>query len=252
MDKLGRALVAGAQVTDEDLDKLASIVDAYQQVLDQVKVQLTDLGYAATTRVKTTGTLVDKLRRERPMRLSQVQDMAGARIVVGNRRTQDEAVETIRRTFESLGNSCRRTDRREDPSHGYRAVHLIVQVGGILVEIQVRTELQDAWAQIVERLADRWGRGIRYGEEPDLPDAMVWVGTGPARSRREAMRLVIGLSDLIAATEVANEHFGAVTRTLTGDELVGQGASLAEHAREREDLLRDILQLIATATDGAG
>jgi ppGpp synthetase/RelA/SpoT-type nucleotidyltranferase len=33
-------------------------------------------------------------------------------------------------------------DRREKPSHGYRAVHVIVECGGRMVEIQVRTELQ--------------------------------------------------------------------------------------------------------------
>jgi hypothetical protein len=29
---------------------------------------------------------------------------------------------------------------------------------------------QDSWAQVVERLGDRWGRGIRYGEPPSEPD----------------------------------------------------------------------------------
>src|SRR2546426_4554058 len=37
---------------------------------------------------------------------------------------------------------------------------------GQRVEIQVRTERQNRWAQIVERLADKWGRQIRYGGDP--------------------------------------------------------------------------------------
>jgi hypothetical protein len=39
-------------------------------------------------------------------------------------------------------------------------------VDGFIVEIQVRTTLQDLWAQAVERLADEVGREIRYGGVP--------------------------------------------------------------------------------------
>ncbi|AQA25303.1 hypothetical protein BTZ20_5632 [Rhodococcus sp. MTM3W5.2] len=37
------------------------------------------------------------------------------------------------------------------------------------MEIQLRTTTQSAWANTYERLADRIGRGIRYGEIPDAP-----------------------------------------------------------------------------------
>ncbi len=53
-------------------------------------------------------------------------------------------------------------DRRVKPSHGYRAVHVIVSVDGILVEVQVRTELQHLWAQISEVFAG-FDREIKYG-----------------------------------------------------------------------------------------
>jgi ppGpp synthetase/RelA/SpoT-type nucleotidyltranferase len=57
-------------------------------------------------------------------------------------------------------------DRRVRPTYGYRAVHVIARVGGLLVEVQVRTILQDAWAQAMERLADSVGREVRYGALP--------------------------------------------------------------------------------------
>jgi ppGpp synthetase/RelA/SpoT-type nucleotidyltranferase len=44
------------------------------------------------------------------------------------------------------------------------------------VEIQVRTALQDGWAQLIERFADWWGRGIRYGDLPIDPDREVAEG----------------------------------------------------------------------------
>ena len=41
------------------------------------------------------------------------------------------------------------------------------------IEVQVRTEWQHEWAEFFEKLADRIGRGIRYGEPPErwwIPD----------------------------------------------------------------------------------
>lgn len=35
------------------------------------------------------------------------------------------------------------------------------------MEIQLRTKLQHEWANLFEKLADRVGRGIRYGEPPE-------------------------------------------------------------------------------------
>jgi RelA/SpoT family protein len=99
-----------------------------------------------------------------------MQDIAGMRVVVlGTRDDQDRVVERICSEFENH----RVVDRRAKPSHGYRAVHVIVQVHGCSVEVQVRTELQNRWAQLAERLGDSWGRQVRYGEPPTEPDRLV-------------------------------------------------------------------------------
>lgn len=210
MDRLGVRLTAASSIAEADLECLAAVVDAYQEVLDDVKARLTDVGYAATTRVKTTGTLVDKLRRE-TARLSQVQDLAGARIVLADRMAQDAAVDMIRGIFESTGSTCKTFDRRENPSHGYRAVHLVVQVDRVPVEIQIRTDLQDTWAQIVERLADRWGRGIRYGGDPEDPDAQA----GALKvSRRDVLAVLAQLSELIARLEMSQVRIRETSSTL--------------------------------------
>jgi ppGpp synthetase/RelA/SpoT-type nucleotidyltranferase len=81
-------------------------------------------------------------------------------------------VERIRGLFPDT----RTIDRRAVPSHGYRAVHVIVRTQGCLVEVQVRTHMQDMWTQTVERLADTIGRQIRYGEQPTDPDKLVARG----------------------------------------------------------------------------
>jgi len=231
LDRLGTELVTGGQVSDVDLENLARVVDAYQQVLDDVQAQLTTFGYDATTRVKTTSTLVAKLRRQRRTRLSQVRDLAGARAVVFDRPAQDEAVTEIRRLFEASGYACKEFDRRKDPSYGYRAVHLVVQVGPVPVEIQVRTELEDTWAQIVERLADRWGRGIRYGEDPDCPEATVRA-SGQVISRRAVMAYLGELSDAIDGFELTRAVLVVAAPAL---ELFGKLMSYVRQFREAQD-----------------
>lgn len=57
-------------------------------------------------------------------------------------------------------------DRREDPSHGYRAVHVIAEISGKPVEIQVRTSLQHLWAELSEKLSDHRDPAIKYGGGP--------------------------------------------------------------------------------------
>ena len=54
-------------------------------------------------------------------------------------------------------------DRRAKPSYGYRAVHIVVQQGDKLVEIQVRTQIQHLWAQLSEKMSDAHGIAVKYG-----------------------------------------------------------------------------------------
>jgi ppGpp synthetase/RelA/SpoT-type nucleotidyltranferase len=98
-----------------------------------------------------------------------MQDLAGMRIVSDcNRHEQDRIVGKLMQLFAEFGPPLPKlVDRRTHPSHGYRAVHVIVYADGVPVEIQVRTKLQHEWADLFEKLADRVGRGIRYGEPPE-------------------------------------------------------------------------------------
>ena len=58
-------------------------------------------------------------------------------------------------------------DLRDNPHNGYRAVHVIIGGSGAkLVEVQARTELQHVWAQLSEKLADRFGIDLKYGGGP--------------------------------------------------------------------------------------
>lgn len=59
-------------------------------------------------------------------------------------------------------------DRRQRPSHGYRAVHVIARPNILPIEVQVRTRLQHLWAEISEKLADQLGVDVKYGGGPHM------------------------------------------------------------------------------------
>lgn len=164
LDRLGQRLSQPDRATDADYDLLRQVLHVYEAALSSVRIELEALGFAVANRLKTTSTLVEKLHRERGMKLTRVQDVAGARVVVrGTRIDQDEAVASIVAVFAGAAKPPQIRDRRSKPSAGYRAVHVIVFPGNLPVEVQVRTELQHLWAQVFERLGDAWGRAIRYG-----------------------------------------------------------------------------------------
>ena len=129
------------------------------------------------------------------MELARVQDIAGLRIV--REMTLKEQTD-LAASIETLFEGSKVVDRRDKPSFGYRAVHVIVKVDGRPVEVQVRTTLQDRWAQIVERMADPWGRQIRYGQLPDAPDEHVGK-----MDRAFVVDLVRRLSPIIEASELS-------------------------------------------------
>ena len=160
--------MAGSQPDPKDLDALHGLLRGYGEVLsDAVTIVRARTGLAPTARVKNTGTILEKLDRYGGSWLKSIQDLAGMRIVGDfDRNRQDDMVTELVRVFEDAPRKPKVVDRRVEPVQGYRAVHVIVFPDSVPVEIQVRTRLQHEWAEIFEKLADRVGRGIRYGEAP--------------------------------------------------------------------------------------
>lgn len=216
LNKLGERLASPEPITDEDYVLFTEVAQDYQAVLDKVEEKLQALGYQATTRVKTTGTLVDKLRRSPHLRLKAIHDVAGARIVIdGGRWEQDQVAERIVQAFADCPKAPEAIDRRENPSYGYRAYHVVAYEDGIPVEIQIRTKLQDTWAQITEKLGDAWGRGLRYGLGPDQPDLPV-DPSDPSVTRADLARVLARLSDGIDMVEDAQFKIDSLGATLQG------------------------------------
>lgn len=231
IDKLGDRLRASDRVTDEDLQLLQALRAEHDDALAAVTVGLREIEHegqslAPTSRLKTVGTIVEKLKRE-STRLTQMQDIAGARIVLeGSRLEQSLVVNAIRNRFPG----CKVVDRRVLPSFGYRAVHVLVPYGRCLVEVQVRTGLQDLWAQMFERLGDEVGRQIRYGDPPTDPDRSAYPGGQTRAVMVDTLRKV---SDLIEQAEESAELLELAGTTVRLGDLDDDQREQFEYATEQ-------------------
>ncbi|MDO9355770.1 MAG: RelA/SpoT domain-containing protein [Solirubrobacteraceae bacterium] len=169
IEKLGKRLVAGDRPDPDDLLLLNELQLAYREVLaTTVERVAAVVPYKPTSRVKTQSTTLDKLRLNGGSWLSSIQDLGGMRLVGSfDRNGQDAVVGAIVDVFADADRAPKVVDRRERPSSGYRAVHVVVFPERVPIEVQVRTALQHEWADLFEKLADFVGRGIRYGEPPE-------------------------------------------------------------------------------------
>lgn len=198
IDQLGDRLRKG-EVSDEDVGLLEayrlSFDEAYEEVEAAIRkaVQLEPAG----RRAKTTNSIIEKLRRE-TIRLSQIQDIAGCRLIVKDILEEDRVVARIR------GELAKAVviDRRKQPSYGYRAVHIIATARNRPIEIQVRTELQHLWAQLSEKLSDEIDPRLKYGGgDPDI------------RERLSKMsELIASFEDDIESEPVSAEFSGKVVQ----------------------------------------
>lgn len=148
------------------------------------------LGFETTGRsAKSTRSIVEKLRRE-SIRLTQVQDIAGCRLVVADVTEQERVLESMRVVFPSLDV----VDRRTSPSHGYRAIHVIVRGFSKQVEVQVRTSLQHLWAELSEKLSDTLDPSIKYGGGPESIRNVLAAVSRSVRGVEEVEALIVSLS----------------------------------------------------------
>jgi putative GTP pyrophosphokinase len=158
IDKLGERL--RSTIAETDLLALDAYRNSFAPASTEVlKVLRKDFQLEPTARpAKSTRAILAKLHRE-GTRLSTMQDIAGCRVVVPARAAQRIHVDSLMAYFPK----CKLIDRLAKPSHGYRAMHLVVRLQDRWVEIQIRTELQHQWAQLCELIADRLGAEIKYG-----------------------------------------------------------------------------------------
>jgi ppGpp synthetase/RelA/SpoT-type nucleotidyltranferase len=182
IDRLGERLRTDP-VEESDLRLLdeyrRSFGTAYESVVETVKrhMSLQVTGRPA----KSTISIVDKLKRE-SIRLSQMQDIAGCRVIVSDMIEQRRLADVLLAAFEKAS----LVDRRERPSYGYRAVHIVALVEGKPIEVQIRTTLQHLWAELSEKISDLVDASIKYGGGPDRVREML-ADTSDLIAKEEAL-----------------------------------------------------------------
>lgn len=118
-------------------------------------------------RLKRMPTILDKLSRHRNMKLTRMQDIGGCRAIfpAGDYAAIARVRARMRKQKWAIAEEY---DYINAPkATGYRAVHVVVSRENRLVEIQLRTRGQHAWAEAVERLGSRTGYNLKDGDGPE-------------------------------------------------------------------------------------
>ncbi len=135
------ALTEWRQVNADELSNIRSTVNA---ALRREDIDKSDA--IVSQRLKRLPTIINKLKRFPNMALANMQDISGIRIVCKDMAVLSSAAKSLEGIFE------KRNDYLNDPvESGYRSIHFTKQLKSkVRVELQLRTELQHAWATAVE------------------------------------------------------------------------------------------------------
>ncbi len=270
VEALGRRLERAKTPQLDDLEALAALQSMYLAPLEVVTGRLRGIfgtppmfeggELTATSRLKTVATIVEKLRHHETG-LHRMRDIVGVRIVGDFMRSGQDRIVALIAADLSMPESAI-IDRRETPRHGYRAVHLVAEVDGYPIEIQVRTLLQHLWANAMERFADRFGRQVRYGGDPsaDTPEQLERLRVFLMANRQyadalDAWEIAFDLeSQAMQALEEAREASAA--RSVSGRRMEELKDLAMAHSRARKQAFgavdaanKRIIDLLAAGLD---
>lgn len=120
--------------------------------------------YFIAQRLKRKPQILRKLKRL-SVRLSQLQDIGGTRVIVDQNNDVDELINFLKERFQTSKDlkvvklTDYRGDGREDS--GYRAYHVILEREGYKMELQVRSKIQHYWAETIERTSVVYGHHLK-------------------------------------------------------------------------------------------
>ena len=134
-------------------------------------------------RFKRLDRILGKLIRYPRMRLSQMEDIGGCRVVLPS---VDEVYAVLSRVRHNWPDNARVTDYIATPKgDGYRGIHVVHRRGGRLIEVQLRTVGQHEWAEAIEVFSPRVGYNLKDGAGP--ADLREYFKTAAERiARKEA------------------------------------------------------------------
>lgn len=187
IDRAGRALVDHEEGSKEYLSGLEVINNwraSHQYPLNTFVTTLHDRTRKykraiIAQRLKRLPTIIGKTQRYPGMRLSRMQDIGGARAILGDIKQ----VRELEKAYLSGGKLTHQLkvphkDYINNPKEdGYRGIHLVYEYNntlarnevakeykGLLIEIQIRTRLQHSWATAVEAMGAFMGESFKNGQ----------------------------------------------------------------------------------------
>lgn len=115
-------------------------------------------------RLKREPQIINKLVRQPGMKLARIEDIGGCRAVLPT----PEAVAGVEGRIRKRWPVRRDRDYAVAPKgSGYRAIHLVTERDGRRIEVQLRTEGQQAWADAVETFANRFELPLKDETGPE-------------------------------------------------------------------------------------
>jgi ppGpp synthetase/RelA/SpoT-type nucleotidyltranferase len=176
IDKAGRYLSKAVELTEEGIE-FEDIFDAYRAAhLEPLSITTLDLqrwlhefgaGYYIAQRLKRKPQILRKMRRLH-VRLTQLQDIGGCRIIVETNKGVNDLIDFISKSIaeNTKYKLLRTTDYRERgrDETGYRAAHLILERDGKTLELQIRSKIQHYWAESIERTSVIYGHHLKEQE----------------------------------------------------------------------------------------
>jgi ppGpp synthetase/RelA/SpoT-type nucleotidyltranferase len=208
-------------------------LNTFQMTL-RYKARPLDSTALVAQRVKRLSSIEAKLARLRRLKLSDVQDIAGCRVVLSSVDTVEELVNAYHNS--SLKHEL---DHKDDyilrpKNSGYRGIHLIYRYrsdkkdtyNNLKVEMQFRSVRQHAWATAVETVGTFTRQSLKSSQgEKEWLRFFALMGTAMALSERRPTvprtptneaELIAELEDHVLKLDVANRlrAYGATLRTL--------------------------------------
>ena len=177
IDKAGQFLAKGKISSIEELEAFElfeNVFDEFRmmhlQPLTSTTVELQSwmredkIPYSIVQRLKRKPQILRKLNRL-DVRLTQLQDIGGLRIIVDQNDDVDKLVDHIEKKLKKqsslkIKRKVNYRDKGRDDS-GYRATHIILERDNINLELQIRSRIQHYWAELIERTSVVYGHYIK-------------------------------------------------------------------------------------------
>ncbi|GAB2738778.1 hypothetical protein GCM10027019_18500 [Melaminivora jejuensis] len=225
--KIDRAGIALAKDSFRNVDEMIELEDVFDEYrkshlepLSETTLELqrwlNEYGhdYYIAQRLKRKPQIIRKLNRL-SVRLTQLQDIGGCRIIVEKNELVDQIIEFLKGKIASTEELklVRITDYREKGRDitGYRSVHLLLERSGKKLELQLRSRIQHYWAESIERTSVIYGHHLKESEGDEkvisyfqkLSDAFFEIESGRTPSVRSRLEIDVAKKN---AEEIIRKH----------------------------------------------